>query len=528
MKRPVTLRKATPSSFTSHFATSAFTDAALVTVSTVQQTRYRRACAQQWLSQTAAIGDINSVGTPATDGNYTTVTIFSLKTKSSKAVLVTGLIATALAAGAQAQVGPSGHSGGTPQGEITVPKDIQLFGKNDPNNRRATAVVNGDIITGTDVDQRLALILAANQNKPNADELQRLRMQVLRNLIDETLQIQEAKASEIDIDNSEIEQAYSRVAQQNFSQNPSAMDTYLTRIGSSPASLKRQIKGELSWQRLLRRNVQPFVNVSDEEVKEMLARLQADKGTEEYRIGEIYLSATADNKPAVFENGKRIVDQLRRGGSFVAYARQYSEASTAAVGGDLGWIRLAQLPNELATAAQQMSTGQLVGPVEVPGGFSIIYLIDKRQVLTADPRDAILSLKQISIDFPADITEAEATKRASIFANAMKNAHGCGAVDGAAAKIGAQVVANDQVRARDLPGPLQDALLNLSLGETSPPFGSIKDGVRVLMLCGRDDPKVASGPSFDDMMSQMEDDRVNKRAQAYLRDLRRDAVIDYN
>ena len=50
----------------------------------------------------------------------------------------------------------------------------------------------------------------------------------------------------------------------------------------------------------------------------------------------------------------------------------------------------------------------------------------------------------------------------------------------------------------------------------------------MLMLCGRDDPKVESGPSFEEMLSQMEDDRVNKRAQAYLRDLRRDAVIDYN
>ena len=155
-------------------------------------------------------------------------------------------------------------------------------------------------------------------------------------------------------------------------------------------------------------------------------------------------------------------------------------------------------------------------------------MVDRRQVLTADPRDAILSLKQVSIDFPAGTTEAQATKRASEFAAAMKTARGCGAVDAVAQKIGAQVVANDQVRARDLPGPLQDALLALSLGETSPPFGSIAEGVRVLMLCGRDDPQVATGPSFEQMMSQMEDDRVNKRAQAYLRDLRRDAVIEYN
>jgi peptidyl-prolyl cis-trans isomerase SurA len=50
----------------------------------------------------------------------------------------------------------------------------------------------------------------------------------------------------------------------------------------------------------------------------------------------------------------------------------------------------------------------------------------------------------------------------------------------------------------------------------------------VLMLCGRDDPQVAEGPSFEQIQTQMEDDRVNKRAQAYLRDLRRDAIIEYN
>ena len=414
------------------------------------------------------------------------------------------------------------------QGAIIIPDNVQIFGKNDPNHRRATAVVNGDIITGTDVEQRLALILAANQGKIGAEEMQRLRLQVLRNLIDETLQIQEAKAQDLKVDDDEVESTYERVAQQNFRQEPRALDAYLAKIGSSPASLKRQIRGEMAWQTVLRRNVQPFVNVSASEVREVMDRLKASKGTEEYRLGEIFLAATSENKPQVAENARQIMEQLKKGASFVAYARQYSQASTAAVGGDLGWIRLAQLPTELATATQGLGNGQLVGPIETSGGFSIVYVIDKRQVLTADPRDAVLSLKQISIDFPAGTTEALATKRASEFAAAMKTARGCGAVDGVAQKLGAQVVANDQVRARDLPGPLQDALLALSLGETSPPFGSIAEGVRVLMLCGRDDPQVATGPSFEQMMSQMEDDRVNKRAQAYLRDLRRDAVIDYN
>jgi len=438
------------------------------------------------------------------------------------ALAVTAMPTMAQDADTTDETAPQGPTNG-----LNIPPDVRLFGNSDPNVRKPTAVVNGQIITGTDVEQRLALILAANENKLSAEETQRVRLQVLRNLIDETLQIQEAAANELTITDAEVDQTYARVAQQSFRQSVPALNQYLVKIGSSPASLKRQIRGELAWQRVLRRNVQPFINVSEEEVKEVLDRLKAAKGTDEYRIGEIFLSATDETKAAVFENAKRIVDQLREGGSFVAYARQFSEASTAAVGGDLGWIRLAQLPAELAVAAREIAPGQLVGPLEVRGGYSIIYMIDKRQVLTSDPRDAILSLKQISISFPPGMSEADATKRASAFAQAMQGANGCGAVDAVAKSVGADVVTNDQVKARDLPGPLLQAMLDLQIGQISPPFGTIKEGVRVLMLCGRDDPVANDGPSFDQLMGQMEDERVNKRAQMYLRDLRRDAIVDY-
>lgn len=431
----------------------------------------------------------------------------------------------ALGAAAAAQVAQDAPSASRPLG---LPENPNFFDKNDPNNRKATVKVNGEIITGTEIDHRVALIVAASGGKISPEELQRLKLQVLRNLMDETLQIQEAAAQKIEVDEGEVEQTYARIAGQNFGQDAKGMEGYLARIGSSPDSLKRQIRGELSWQRLLRRNVQPFVNVSDEEVREVLKRMELAKGTEEYRVGEIFLSATAENREAVLQNAARIVEQLRAGGSFVGYARQFSEASTASVGGDLGWVRAGQLPPELATALQSLQTSQIAGPIEIRGGFSIVALIDKRQVLTADPRDALLSLKQLAISFPPGTTEAQASARAKSFAEAVSTARGCGTIDAIAQAQGAEVVTNDQIKARDLPGPLQNLVLGMTLGEVTPPFGSIQDGVRVLMLCGRDDPKDASAPNFEQIQGQIEDERVNKRAQTYLRDLRRDAVIDYD
>jgi peptidyl-prolyl cis-trans isomerase SurA len=435
-------------------------------------------------------------------------------------------LAVALSALAVATVSAQtvGDGGAVPSTGLNLPANLTTFGKVDPFYRKATAIVNGEIITGTDVDQRLALIVIANGGKIGDDERDRLRAQILRNLIDETLQIQEAKANKLEISKEEIVQNYERISR-NFKRSSSQMTQYLKEQGSSERSIKRQIEGEMAWSRVLRRRVS--VNVAEEEVKAIMDRLNASKGTSEYRVGEIFLSATPENTAEVVANSKKIIEQIRQGGSFQAYARQFSEASTAAVGGDLGWIRPGQLPDTLAQAVQELKVGQIAGPIQVAGGVSILYLTDNRQVLTADQRDALLNLRQLSISFAAGTTSAQAQARAADLAKATQAMKGCGDVDPVAKQFGAEVVDNDQVKARDLPAALQDMLLKLQVGQSTPPFGSQSEGVRVLVLCGRDDPQVAGGPSFDQIMAQLEEERVNRRAQRYLRDLRRDAVVDY-
>ena len=414
-----------------------------------------------------------------------------------------------------------------PESNLDIPEGQQLFGKNDPNVRRATAQVNGEIITGTDIDHRLALIVAANDNKLPPEEIARFRAQILTNLIDETLQIQEAAANEIEVTEAEVNQYFGRIAQQNFNRPASEVEKYLVSIGASVATLKRQIKGELSWSRLLSRNVRPSANVSDDEVIAIMERIKATKGTTEYRLGEIYLAATPETLPSVQEGAKKIIDQLRQGGNFVAYARQFSEASTASVGGDLGWLSLAQLPQSLATAAASMNSNEIKA-VASPGGISILLLIDKRQVATSDPRDSVLSLKQIAISFAKGTTEAQVTPLVKRFSEETQQISGCGVADEMARKLGADVVNRDGIKIRELPAPLQQVMLDLQVGQSTPPYGSLEDGVRVFVLCGRDAPQEAASESFDEIMSRLEEERVNKRARIYLRDLRRDAVIEYN
>jgi len=394
-----------------------------------------------------------------------------------------------------------------------------------PSIVKATAIVNGDVVTQTDVDQRLALLEIANGGKIPAEELDRLRQQVLRNLIDETLQIQAAKTEKITIKTSDIDRTVTRVAG-NVKQSPDQLAGFLSANGSSITSLRRQIEGEIAWQRLQRAKIESSVSVGDDEVKAVIQKIESSKGTEEYRVGEIFLSATPDTQTQTVANANKILEQLRAGASFAGYARQYSEASTAAVGGDLGWVRPEQLPQALGSALRQMGPGMISNPIAIPGGVSILAVQDTRKILTADPRDAILSLKQISISFAKGTTREQAEPMVARFAEAAKTVGGCGGADKIATDFHGEIVQQDQVKMRDLPPALQQLMLPMQVGQATQPFGSLDEGVRVLVICGRDeiDP---TAPTYDEVFNQINEERLNLRARRYLRDLRRDAVIEF-
>ena len=444
---------------------------------------------------------------------------------STRARFVTAALAAAVATSAIAQQGREQKPAAAADTAhaLKLPQNPQVFGTAMPSVIKATAIVNGDVITQTDVDQRLQLLAIANGGQIPADQRDELRQQVLRNLIDETLQIQAAKTEKIEIKGSDIDRTVARVAG-NVKQNPDQLAKYLEANGSSIRSLRRQIEGEIAWQRLQRAKIE--VTVGDDEVKAVIDKLNASKGTEEYHVGEIFLSATPDTQAQTIANAGKILEQLRNGASFAGYARQYSEASTAAVGGDLGWVRPEQLPTPLADTLRQLSPGSVSNPIPVPGGVSILAVQDTRKILTRDPRDAVLSLKQVSISFPKGTVKAVAEPIVARFGEAARNVGGCGGADKIAADFHGEVVQQDGVKMRDLPPALQQMMLPMQVGQATQPFGSLEEGVRTLVICGRDevDP---SAPSYDEVYNQLNEERVNNRSRRYLRDLRRDAIIEF-
>lgn len=411
-------------------------------------------------------------------------------------------------------------------GGLNIPDNPVLLGQN-PDLRLASAKVGGAIITGTDIERRIALELMGQDATVAPEEMNQLRVAIRNRLIDELIQVQKATEDDMAVEEERVMQTFNRVAQQNFGQNPNAMDEYLRQFGTTAETLKFKIRAELAWQRLLSRYVSPFVNVSEEEVREIIARQEAAKGQEEYFYGEIALPATPETQEQVLQTARQIVEALKQGADFRAIAARRSQISTAAQGGDSGWLRLDRIDPSIAGTLQSMQVGQVVGPFEVPGGYSILLLRDKRRVLTSDPRDAVLSLAQISAPLPAGLTEETFQAFQADYLAKIGSIRGCGDLDRGAAEFGLTVVRNQEVPARNLPASLQGELLSLSLGQVTPPFPAGDSSISVLMLCGRDDPQVAAAPDFDKVLADLEDERVNKRAQAFLRDLRRDAIVTY-
>ena len=132
-----------------------------------------------------------------------------------------------LASGALAQVGGQPADQQAPVNSsqsLRLPQNPQVFGQAMPSVVKATAIVNGDVITQTDDDQRLAFMAIANGGEIPAGEVDRLREQVLRNLIDETLQIQAAKTASINVTDKDIEKMVTRVAD-NVKQTPEQLRT---------------------------------------------------------------------------------------------------------------------------------------------------------------------------------------------------------------------------------------------------------------------------------------------------------------
>ena len=380
---------------------------------------------------------------------------------------------------------------------------------------RIAAVVNEDAISVLDVRERTELILATTGLNDTPETRQRIIPQVLRTLIDETLQLQEAERQGFDLEQVNLGFAYG-IVERNLGLSAGQLQNFMQYNQLSQESLDRQLSAEIAWSELVTRRMRSD-EVSEEDVDEEMLRIEATANEPAYLLAEMFLAVDEPEREAEIEaNMRRLREAVMSGASFPQLARQFSQAASAADGGDLGWIAQSQLGGELAPVVTSMEVGTLSEPIRVIGGYSMILLRERRQGMEIDPMDASIVMRQAVLPLgsdPAMVREIGATLTTCDDYDALRQQ-----------RPDLLVSAAITIRLGELQPSFLEVLEDLMPGDLAEPIES-NQGIHLVMICERMEPESPLA-TREDIRVSLENAQFDLIARGYLRDLRRQAFVD--
>lgn len=378
------------------------------------------------------------------------------------------------------------------------------------------AVVNDQPITTLDVRDRMRLIISSAGVQPTDEMLARIQDQAIRGLVDETLQLQQAREFELDVQEAEVDDAIADIAARSGA-TVEEVEADLARSGIDINTLRQQVRAEIAWQILVSGRYRSRIRISDQQIETALDRFIQSASQPQYRLGEIFIEITPQGgEERAVGTIQTIYGQLRQGAPFQAVAQQFSDAASASAGGDTGYLPLSGLDAQIAEAASQMETGQISNPIRVPGGYQIIAMIDRREGQVVEQ----LTLSQITIPSSRVTDENRAALR-----RAAASINSCDAIEAAVNDVSGAFVTNlGEVGANALVPTIRDALSGLEPVSATPVLDTAA-GAQVFVLCD----KALTGPGVpnaDQVENQLINQQLSLLSRRWLRDLRRDATIE--
>lgn len=262
---------------------------------------------------------------------------------------------------------------------------------------QVVAVVNNDVITQAEIDKQLALLKYRVKSMGKEKELPSdavLRQQILQQLIDRDLQLQLAERANVTVGSDEINQAISRIAQQNQVSTRELYDR-MAKTGFSVKDFRNEVKQEILLQIVQGQEVASRISISQEQIDDVLKRMQQQKV--QYHVGDILVALPATPSPEQVDQAQQkaanIVKQLQSGANFDKLAMADSNAQNALKGGDMGWRTLAEMPNLFASHVLSMNPGEVAGPLRAANGFHVIKLFAVRN--TQLPKGAAAQREEV-------------------------------------------------------------------------------------------------------------------------------------
>lgn len=260
-----------------------------------------------------------------------------------------------------------------------------------PNSSSLIAATVGDeAISQYDVDSRVRFIIATTNLANTPEVIERIRPQVIRALIDERLQLQEAKRSDIIVADADIGPAIAAIEESRAMEKGSIFKR-LDEQNVPRETFAEQIRAQIAWSKLMAKHARPRVKISDEEIRMAEGRFQMSPTPEELQITVLVLPVDNPKREKEMRAlSEKLATELRSGADFQEVARQFSASTLAPF-----WIRPAQLDPNLARLLMATKVGAVTQPVRTEQGFTVVKLLDVRmQDASADEAKAPLSDEQ--------------------------------------------------------------------------------------------------------------------------------------
>jgi len=247
---------------------------------------------------------------------------------------------------------------------------------------RIVAVVNNDVITQFELNDRLRLVIQQLRKQGTALPPQEvLEKQMLERMITDKVQLQLAKETGIRVDDLQLDKTLQRIAQENNL----TMETFrnsLEKDGVSFAKFREEIRSEIILGRLREREVDNRISVSEGELENFLSSQGGQAGKEdEFNLAHILVRVPEQASPEQVQAKRAHADKaLAELGKadFAQVAASYSDAPDALQGGVLGWRAASRLPGLFLEALHSLKPGETSAVLRSPNGFHILKLLDKR------------------------------------------------------------------------------------------------------------------------------------------------------
>lgn len=253
---------------------------------------------------------------------------------------------------------------------------------------RVVAIVEDDAIMRSELFDRVEILkrqlLSRAPAQIREEDLfdQRVLTQVLERLILERLQLQQAQRQGIRVDDLTLNEAMLSVARDR-QQNLEEFRDQLVATGINYVNFREQVRNEIVIARLHKRQIETSVQVSDQEVDDLItSRSEVIGQPVEYRIAHILVAVPDAASPEQVQTARthaaEIRERLEQGADFTQMAIAESKGQNALEGGDLGWRKLDELPSIFTRAVSLMEVGDISKLIRSASGFHIVKLVERK------------------------------------------------------------------------------------------------------------------------------------------------------